>query len=232
MENPMIACKGLTKIYRRGGEKLVVLDHLDLQMEAGRFYALMGPSGSGKTTLLNLIGGLDRPDGGDVVVAGSNLANLTSGELAQWRATTVGFIFQGFNLIPVLSALENVLLPLTLTPLSRTERKEHARLALEVVGMSDRMDHRPAQLSGGQEQRVAIARAIATDPKILLCDEPTGDLDRDSADQVMDLLVRLGSEFGKTILMVSHDPAAAGRAEQIVNLDKGRLGSIEAPTKV
>lgn len=228
----MIACKGLTKIYRRGGEKLVVLDHLDLQMEAGRFYALMGPSGSGKTTLLNLIGGLDRPDGGDVVVAGSNLANLTSGELAQWRATTVGFIFQGFNLIPVLSALENVLLPLTLTPLSRTERKEHARLALEVVGMSDRMDHRPAQLSGGQEQRVAIARAIATDPKILLCDEPTGDLDRDSADQVMDLLVRLGSEFGKTILMVSHDPAAAGRAEQIVNLDKGRLGSIEAPTKV
>ncbi|MFT5198387.1 MAG: putative ABC transport system ATP-binding protein [Planctomycetota bacterium] len=232
MENPMIACKGLTKIYRRGGEKLVVLDHLDLQMEAGRFYALMGPSGSGKTTLLNLIGGLDRPDDGDVVVAGSNLANLTSGELAQWRATTVGFIFQGFNLIPVLSALENVLLPLTLTPLSRTERKEHARLALEVVGMSDRMDHRPAQLSGGQEQRVAIARAIATDPKILLCDEPTGDLDRDSADQVMDLLVRLGSEFGKTILMVSHDPAAAGRAEQIVNLDKGRLGSIEAPTKV
>lgn len=232
MENPMIACKGLTKSYSRGGEKLVVLDQLDLQMEAGRFYALMGPSGSGKTTLLNLIGGLDRPDGGEVTVAGSNLAQLSSGALAQWRATTVGFVFQGFNLIPVLSALENVLLPLTLTPLSGAERKEHAKLALEVVGMSDRMDHRPTQLSGGQEQRVAIARAIATDPKILLCDEPTGDLDRESADQVMDLLVRLGSEFGKTILMVSHDPAAASRAEQIVNLDKGRLGSIQAPSGV
>ena len=223
----MIACKGLTKSYQRGGQTLTVLDQLDLEMEAGRFYALMGPSGSGKTTLLNLIGGLDRADAGEVVVAGSNLGQLRSGELASWRANHVGFVFQGFNLIPVLSAFENVRLPLTLTPLSKAERKKHAEFALEIVGMKDRMDHRPAQLSGGQEQRVAIARAIASDPSVLLCDEPTGDLDRESADQVMDLLVRLGKEFNKTILMVTHDPAAAARAERIVHLDKGRLGRIE-----
>jgi len=228
MSNSMIICKDVSKSYQRGGETLSVLDHLDLEMEAGRFYALMGPSGSGKTTLLNLIGGLDRPDSGEVTVAGAPLSKLGSGPLASWRAANVGFVFQGFNLIPVLSAFENVRLPLTLTPLSKAERKKHAELALSIVGMSDRMDHRPSQLSGGQEQRVAIARAIASDPKVLLCDEPTGDLDRESADQVMDLLVRLGKEFGKTILMVTHDPAAAARAERIVHLDKGKLGHIES----
>ncbi len=226
MSEPMITCQALSKSYQRGGENLTVLDNLDLEMEAGRFYALMGPSGSGKTTLLNLVGGLDRPDSGIVRVAGENLSELSSARLSNWRANNVGFVFQGFNLIPVLSAFENVRLPLTLAPLSKAERKKHAEVALDVVGMSDRMSHRPAQLSGGQEQRVAIARAIATDPKVLLCDEPTGDLDRESANQVMDLLVRLGTEFGKTILMVTHDPAAAARAECIVNLDKGRLGSI------
>jgi len=227
MAEAMIQVRGLTKRYQRGGETLVVLDGLDLEMQEGRFYALMGPSGSGKTTLLNLIGGLDRADDGELFVAGEDLARLGGAALAHWRAANVGFVFQGFNLIPVLSAFENVELPLKLTPLSRAERRQHAEYALELVGLKDRMKHRPRQLSGGQEQRVAIARAIATDPKVVLADEPTGDLDRKSADQVLDLLARLNREFKKTILMVTHDPHAAERAQSIVHLDKGQLGRIE-----
>ena len=227
MAEAMIQVRGLTKRYQRGGEPLVVLDGLDLEMQEGRFYALMGPSGSGKTTLLNLIGGLDRADDGELFVAGEDLARLGGAALAHWRAANVGFVFQGFNLIPVLSAFENVELPLKLTPLSRAERRQHAEYALELVGLKDRMKHRPRQLSGGQEQRVAIARAIATDPKVVLADEPTGDLDRKSADQVLDLLARLNREFKKTILMVTHDPHAAERAQSIVHLDKGQLGRIE-----
>lgn len=222
-----IELKGVTKTYSRGGETLRVLDGLDLSMDAGHFYALMGPSGSGKTTLLNLIGALDRPDEGHVIVAGEDLARLDRGALADWRAANVGFVFQGFNLIPVLSALENVTLPLSLTPLSRKERRARAEYALELVGLADRMGHRPGQLSGGQEQRCAIARAVVTDPTVLLADEPTGDLDRESADQVLDLLGRLNSELGKTILMVTHDPHAAESAQRVVRLDKGRLIGIE-----
>ena len=174
-----------------------------------------------------MIGGLDQPDEGELFVAGENLSDLSGGDLARWRAANVGFVFQGFNLIPVLSAFENVELPLKLTPLSRSERREHAEHALSLVGLADRMHHRPNQLSGGQEQRVAIARAIATDPKVILADEPTGDLDRKSAEQVLELLVRLNGEFKKTILMVTHDPHAAEHAQSIVHLDKGQLGSIE-----
>ncbi|HVS17662.1 MAG TPA: ABC transporter ATP-binding protein [Planctomycetota bacterium] len=227
MTETMIRVKGLTKSYSRGGETLVVLDRLDLAMEAGRFYALMGPSGSGKTTLLNLVGGLDHADSGELSVAGEDLALLDGGALSQWRAENVGFVFQGFNLIPVLTALENVELPLSLTPLSRAQRREHALHALDLVGLGDRVGHRPGQLSGGQEQRVAIARAIATDPQVILADEPTGDLDRASADQVLELLARLNTELKKTILMVTHDPRAAEYAQKIVHLDKGRLERIE-----
>jgi len=227
MAESMIRVEKLTKQYQKGGETLVVLDRLDLEMQEGGFYALMGPSGSGKTTLLNLVGGLDHPDSGRLIVAGEDLAELSDAELAQWRADNVGFVFQGFNLIPVLSALENVRLPLSLTPLSRKQQNENAKFALEVVGLGDRLGHRPSQLSGGQEQRVAIARAIATDPRVLLCDEPTGDLDRDNADAVLDLLVKLKDELGKTILMVTHDALAAARADLIVHMDKGRLGRIE-----
>lgn len=223
----LIACQGLTKRYRRGGETLTVLDKLDLKMEAGHFYALMGPSGSGKTTLLNLIGGLDRPDSGQLVVAGEPLNDLTKSELSDWRGSHVGFVFQGFNLIPVLTAFENVRLPLLLAPLSSAERKQRAEYALEMVGLADRKNHRPSQLSGGEEQRVAIARAIVTDPDVLLCDEPTGDLDRNSADGVLDILVTLGNDFKKTVLMVTHDPAAAARAQRIVHLNKGQLGRID-----
>ena len=222
----MIRAKRLSKSYQRGGETLRVLDELDLEMDAGRFYALMGPSGSGKTTLLNLIGGLDHADSGELHVAGEELASADPADLAEWRSRSVGFVFQGFNLIPVLSALENVRLPLMLTPLGRKEREEHAKHALELVGLADRSKHRPKQLSGGQEQRVAIARAIVTDPKIILADEPTGDLDRESADGVLDLLVKLREDLGKTILMVTHDPHAAERAESVIHLDKGRLGQV------
>jgi putative ABC transport system ATP-binding protein len=225
--NEGILLQGVTKTYSRGGEELRVLDNLDLTMDEGRFYALMGPSGSGKTTLLNLVGGLDLPDSGSVQVAGQDIRSLRGAALSAWRARSVGFVFQGFNLIPVLSALENVALPLALTPLSRKERRQHALAALDLVDLGDRAGHRPAQLSGGQEQRVAIARAIVTDPKVLLCDEPTGDLDRAAADQVLALLQRLNGEMKKTVLMVTHDAAAAARAQRIVHLDKGRLGSIE-----
>ena len=229
MTELMIKARGISKSYSRGGE-VRVLDDLDLEMKEGHFYALMGPSGSGKTTLLNLVGGLDHPDQGQLEVAGEDLEHLQGAELSRWRAETIGFVFQGFNLIPVLTALENVRLPLTLTPLSRAERNAHALHALDVVGLADRANHRPKQLSGGEEQRVAIARAIASDPKIILADEPTGDLDRESADQVLGLLGRLNREFNKTILLVTHDPLAAAYAEQIVRLDKGRLVLEESAT--
>ena len=223
----MIDVRGVTRVYTRGGEEIRALDGLDLEVPEGGFYALMGPSGSGKSTLLNMVGGLDRPDRGSLRVAGADLESMSSAELAEWRAESVGFVFQGFNLIPVLSAVENVELPLLLAPLSRSERKRHAATALELVGLADRASHRPDQLSGGQQQRVAIARAIATDPRLILADEPTGDLDRVSADQVLDLLVRLNEELGKTILMVTHDPRAAERAHRVVHLDKGEVGEVE-----
>ena len=227
MSQGMIQARGVHKSYRRGGEQLDVLNGLNLEMEEGRFYALMGPSGSGKTTLLNLVGGLDQPDEGELIVADENLGELSAAALARWRAANVGFVFQGFNLIPVLTALENVELPLMLTPLSKKERRDHAMYALKLVGLEGRERHRPQQLSGGQEQRVAIARAVASDPKVILADEPTGDLDRKSAEQVLDLMGRLHREFKKTILMVTHDPHAAEKAQSIVHLDKGQLGSIQ-----
>jgi len=227
MTEPMIRLSRVTKSYHRGGETLTVLDHLDLEVPDGGFYALMGPSGSGKTTLLNLVGGLDHADAGQVIVAGEDLGTLEGRDLSRWRADHVGFVFQQFNLLSVLTAIENVELPLLLTPLSRSERREHAQHALELVGLADRMRHRPGQLSGGQEQRVAIARAVATDPKLILADEPTGDLDRHAADQVLDLLARLHEEFQKTIVIVTHDPLAAARAERIVHLDKGKLTRVE-----
>jgi putative ABC transport system ATP-binding protein len=215
--------RGITKTYRRGGETLVVLDGLDLDVTRGEFLAFMGPSGSGKSTILNILGGLDRPDSGTVSVEGVEIGSLSRNALAAWRAEHVGFVFQSFNLIPVLTALENVELPLLLTPLSRAKRREHAEYALEIVGLSDRRHHRPKQMSGGQEQRVAIARAVATDPTMILADEPTGDLDRASADAVMDILSRLSREHGKTIAMVTHDPVAAARASRLLHLEKGVL---------
>ena len=221
MADPVIQLRGVTKIYRKGGQELVVLDGLDMDVDVGEFLALMGPSGSGKSTILNLIGGLDEPDEGDVVVAGASVPSLTGEALSAWRARHIGYVFQAFNLIPVLTAEENVELPLLLTPLKKAERREQARFALEIVGLADRMDHRPKQLSGGQEQRVAIARAIAMDPTILLCDEPTGDLDRESADQVLELLARLSEEHDKTILMVTHDQKAGDDAKRVLHLDKG-----------
>lgn len=226
MSAPLIRLRGVTKTYERGGEVLTVLDRLDLDIEKGGFYALMGPSGSGKTTLLNLIGGLDQGSAGEIVVNGEDIASMSGAELAHWRSSNVGFVFQGFNLIPVLTAQENVELPLLLTKLSRAERRQHAEVALGLVGLSDRRGHRPAQLSGGQEQRVAIARSIVTDPMLIMADEPTGDLDRKSAGEVLDLLTKLNEGYGKTILMVTHDPAAANRAKKIVHMDKGRLGEL------
>jgi len=218
---PVIELRGVSKAYRKGGEVLVVLDELDMQVAIGEHLALMGPSGSGKSTILNLVGGLDVPDEGEVIVAGANLAELSDDALSAWRARHIAYVFQAFNLIPVLTALENVELPLLLTPLGKQERREQARFALEVVGLADRMDHRPKQLSGGQEQRVAIARAIAMDPTILLCDEPTGDLDRHSADQVLELLRRLSDEHQTTVVMVTHDLKAGESAGRVLHLDKG-----------
>ncbi|MEO6594028.1 MAG: ABC transporter ATP-binding protein [Planctomycetota bacterium] len=217
----------VTKTYHRAGEELRVLDELDLRMDPSTFYALMGPSGSGKTTLLNLIGGLDHADSGQVLVGDTDLTTLSGSELAQWRAENVGFVFQGFNLLPVLTARENVELPLLLAPLSKAKRREQAERALELVGLKDRMHHKPRELSGGQEQRVAIARAVASDPAVILADEPTGDLDRNTADQVLELLQRLNRELHKTILMVTHDPQAASFADFVIHLDKGKLGRIE-----
>jgi putative ABC transport system ATP-binding protein len=220
---PIIELKGVSKTYYRGDEQLDVLKNLDLSAPAGAFEALMGPSGSGKSTLLNLIAGLDQPTSGQIRVAGSDLTTMDDGARAKWRANNIGFIFQTYNLMPVLTAAENVELPLLLTDLPAADRKKNALTALRIVGLEDRAKHYPRQLSGGQEQRVAIARAVATDPKIIVADEPTGDLDRKSADEILELLVRLNKEFGKTIFMVTHDPAAAERATIIRRLDKGAL---------
>jgi putative ABC transport system ATP-binding protein len=219
----IIRCQGIGRTFWRGKERLDVLEDLDLDIPEGSFEALMGPSGSGKTTLLNLIAGLDRPSKGRLEVAGKNIGEMSEAALAKWRSQTIGFVFQHFNLIPVLTALENVELPLLLTKVPSSERKKRAQTALRVVGLEDRMNHRPQQLSGGQEQRVGIARAIVHDPKIIVADEPTGELDRQSADEVLTLLERLNRDFGKTILMVTHDPAAAARASVLRKLDKGRL---------
>jgi putative ABC transport system ATP-binding protein len=211
------------KEYRRGSERIDVLQGINLEIPQGDFLALMGPSGSGKTTLLNLIGGLDRPTSGTVEVAGEPISRLSDGQLAKWRSRHIGFVFQFYNLLPVLSAEKNVELPLLLTSLSGGERRQHVTTALGVVGLADRARHYPRQLSGGQEQRVGIARAIVTDPTLLLCDEPTGDLDRKSGDEILDLLQALNREHGKTIIMVTHDPHAAARARRILYLDKGNL---------
>jgi putative ABC transport system ATP-binding protein len=222
---PIVRLSGVSKTYERGDEAVRVLEQLDLEVPAGSFEALMGPSGSGKTTLLNLIAGLDQPTAGSVEVAGKRLDGMGDGALAKWRSSTIGFVFQSYNLLPVLTALENVELPLLLTNLGGAERKKRAQTALRVVGLEDRVQHYPRQLSGGQEQRVAIARAIVNDPTIVVADEPTGDLDRKSADDVLGLLEKLNTQLGKTILMVTHDPAAAERAKIIRRLDKGRLAS-------
>jgi len=213
----------LYKSYRRGSQVLPVLEDISLTIATGEFLALMGPSGSGKTTLLNLIAGLDRPDQGVLTVGGVDLTQLSEAQLAAWRARHVGFIFQFYQLIPVLTAFENVELPLLLTPLSRRERREHVDLALELVGLEDRSSHYPGQLSGGQQQRVAIARAFITDPTLISADEPTGDLDLDSAREILDLLCRLNEEFSKTIILVTHDPSAAERAPRLIRLIKGNL---------
>jgi putative ABC transport system ATP-binding protein len=221
----IVKLRGVTKTYERGGESVRVLEDLDLDVPAGSYEALMGPSGSGKTTLLNLIAGLDRPSNGSVEVAGKRLEGLGEGALAKWRSSTIGFVFQSYNLLPVLTALENVELPLLLTALGSAERKKRAQTALRVVGLEERMQHYPRQLSGGQEQRVAIARAIVNDPTIIVADEPTGDLDRAAADDILALLEKLNTQLGKTILMVTHDPAAAERATIIRRVDKGKLVS-------
>ena len=223
MPNPIVQIRGLSKAYRRDSMEIPVLRDITLEVPEGEFLGLMGPSGSGKTTLLNLIAGIDRPDTGTVTVAGTDVTKLSESQLARWRATHIGFVFQFYNLIPVLTAFENVELPLLLTSLSKADRKKHVETALALVGLADRMRHYPRQLSGGQEQRVAIARAIATDPTILVADEPTGDLDRKSAEEVLTLLERLNQEFKKTIVMVTHDPHAAERAHLVRHLDKGEL---------
>jgi putative ABC transport system ATP-binding protein len=220
---PLVEIAHLNKSYRRGSQVLPVLEDISLSIFPGEFLALMGPSGSGKTTLLNLIAGLDRPDSGTLTVHGIDLPNLTESQLADWRAANVGFVFQFYQLIPVLTAFENVELPLLLTRLSRRERHEHVELVLELVGLSDRSSHYPSQLSGGQQQRVAIARALVTDPTLIAADEPTGDLDKKSAGEIMDLLTRLNQEFQKTIIIVTHDPEAASHAGHIRRLIKGQL---------
>jgi putative ABC transport system ATP-binding protein len=220
-----VAVRNVVKLYRRDAEEVRVLDGLSLDIPDGEFVALMGPSGSGKTTLLNLIGGVDQPTSGDVEVAGTNIARMNGAALARWRATSIGYIFQLYNLIPVLTALENVELPLLLVKMSGAERRKRATTALQLVGLGDRLRHYPRQLSGGQEQRVAIARAIVSDPKVLLADEPTGDLDRKSAEEVLTLIERLNREFKKTIVMVTHDPHAAERATRRYHLDKGVLSN-------
>src|SRR6202021_2133195 len=219
----LIQVRGLSKTYRRGGEEIQVLQRLNLDLDKGDFVAFMGPSGSGKTTLLNLLGGLDVPSAGSITVDGDEITHMSGSKLTQWRARHVGFIFQMYNLIPVLTAFQNVELPLLLTKLSKSDRRKHVETALGVVGLSERISHYPRQLSGGQEQPVAIARAIVADPTFLLCDEPTGDLDRKSADEILDLLTRLSTEYHKTILMVTHDPAAAERAHTLLHLNKGVL---------
>ena len=229
---PIVEVKKVSKSYRRGDRRLAVLQDINLEVQEGEFLALMGPSGSGKSTLLNLIAGLDQVDSGTITVGGVDITSLSESELAAWRATHVGFIFQFYNLIPVLTAFENVELPLLLTGLSRGERREHVELALRVVNLEARMDHRPPQLSGGEQQRVAIARAIVTDPTILVADEPTGDLDRVSAEEVLNLMERLNRESQKTIIMVTHDPRAAKKAVVTRHLDKGFLNDVHPQTPV
>ena len=221
--NSLVRVRDLDKKYRRGSEDIHVLQGLNLDVDKGEFVAFMGPSGSGKTTLLNLLGGLDLPSKGSITVAGDEVTSMSGSKLTHWRARHVGFIFQMYNLLPVLTAFQNVELPLLLTKLSSAERKQHVETALTVVGLGERMQHYPRQLSGGQEQRVSIARAIVADPTFLLCDEPTGDLDRKSADEIMDLIDRLVREFGKTVLLVTHDPQVADRANITLHLDKGVL---------
>jgi putative ABC transport system ATP-binding protein len=219
----LVRVRNLNKTYQRGPEKVEVLHGVDLDIEEGDFVALMGPSGSGKTTLLNLIGGLDSPTSGEVEVAGQRIDRMTGGQLAHWRSSNVGFVFQFYNLMPTLTAQKNVELPLLLTKLSASHRKRNAEIALELVGLKDRAKHRPSELSGGQQQRVAIARAIVSDPKLLICDEPTGDLDRRSAEEILTLLQRLNREHGKTVIIVTHDPKAAEYASHTLHLDKGTL---------
>ena len=222
-QSSLIEVRDLDKTYRRGGEDIDVLQGLNLDVDRGEFVAFMGPSGSGKTTLLNLLGGLDVPTRGSITVAGDEITHMSAAKLTEWRARHVGFVFQVFNLIPVLTAFQNVELPLLLTKLSKSERREHVETALAVVGLADRMRHFPRQLSGGQEQRVAIARAIVADPTFLLCDEPTGDLDRKSADEIMVLIEELVDKHRKTVLMVTHDPVVAARAHTTLHLEKGVL---------
>jgi putative ABC transport system ATP-binding protein len=219
----LVEIRSVTKTYRRGSERIEVLHGVDLDIPQGEFLALMGPSGSGKTTLLNLIGGLDTPTGGQIVIGGQRIDQLSSRELARWRAAHVGFVFQFYNLMPVLSAQRNVELPLLLTSLSAAERRRRATIALTLVGLADRARHKPRELSGGQEQRVAIARAIVSDPTLLICDEPTGDLDRGTAAEILTLLQMLNREHGKTVVMVTHDPKAAEYASRRLMLDKGTL---------
>jgi putative ABC transport system ATP-binding protein len=223
MAEPIIKVQNVSKSYRRDSLEIPVLTDISLTVEEGEFQGLMGPSGSGKTTLLNLIAGIDRPNAGTILVAGTDLSSLSESALAKWRSRHIGFVFQFYNLMPVLTAFENVELPLLLTPLSRKERREHVEAALNLVGLSDRIHHYPRQLSGGQEQRVAIARAIVTDPTVLVADEPTGDLDKTSAYEILTLLERLNNEFKKTIVMVTHDPRAAEKAHKLHHLDKGEL---------
>ena len=222
-QESLVRVRAVSKHFRRGSEVVHVLEALDLDIAPGEFLALMGPSGSGKSTLLNLIGGLDRPTAGELHVGGQRIDSLSAGALARWRADNIGFVFQMYNLLPVLSAERNVELPLLLTRLSRGERKQRVATALNLVGLADRARHKPRELSGGQEQRVGIARAIVSDPKLLLCDEPTGDLDRKSGDEILDLLQALNQRHGKTVIMVTHDPHAAARASRILHLTKGRL---------
>ena len=223
MSEILVDVKNLSKEYKRGGETLVVLDDLNLEIPKQDYLALMGPSGSGKSTLLNLIGGLDTPSSGSVSINGDRIDQMNSKQLSNWRASNVGFIFQFYNLLPVLTAQKNIELPLLLTNLSSSQRKKHVETALNIVGLSDRSGHKPSELSGGQQQRVAIARALVSDPDILVCDEPTGDLDRDTATDILNLLKSLNEDHGKTILMVTHDPAAADSAKRSLHLDKGKL---------
>jgi putative ABC transport system ATP-binding protein len=226
--SPLVSIRNVSRNFRRGSEEIHVLSNLDLEVKEGEFLALMGPSGSGKSTLLNLIGGLDRPSSGAVQIGEHRIDQLSDHQLAGWRARHVGFVFQFYNLLPVLTAERNVELPLLLTHLSKAQRKQHVKIALDVVGLSHRVNHYPRTMSGGEQQRVGIARGIVTDPTILLCDEPTGDLDRKSGDEILNLLQELNQEHGKTIIMVTHDPHASARASRVVHLDKGQL-SAEAP---